>query len=89
MTEPLAFRRFAQIAQKWRNLVERRCAAFIDLHKTGRWKHYYNEAQFLALMREAVDLAETWSRLAPRPEDSGGVSGEADPLANPRRRAAA
>ena len=70
MPEPLAFRRFAQTALKWRELIDRRCAHFIDLHRSGRWKHYYNEAQFLALMREAVDLAEAWSELAPRPEEA-------------------
>jgi hypothetical protein len=89
MTEPLAFRRFARIAQKWRNLVELRCAQFIELHKSGGWKHHYNEAQFLALMREAIDLAETWSRLAPRPEDSAATADKAQPEASPRRRTAA
>jgi hypothetical protein len=90
MTEPQAARRFAQTAQKWRGLVERRCAHFIELQKTGRWKHIYDEAKFLLLMREAVALAETWSRIAPRPgEGSGGMSTEAEPAANPRPRAAA
>jgi uncharacterized repeat protein (TIGR03809 family) len=90
MTEPQAARRFAQTAQKWRDLVDRRCAHFIELHKTGRWKHYYDEAQFLLLMREAVVLAETWSVIAPRPEDdSGRASATADPVADPRRRPAA
>jgi uncharacterized repeat protein (TIGR03809 family) len=90
MTEPQAFRRFAQTAQKWRDLVDQRCAHFIELHSTGRWKHYYGEGQFLMLMREAVALAETWSRIAPRPQDeSGGVSDKPDPEAKPRRRTAA
>jgi glycine/D-amino acid oxidase-like deaminating enzyme len=74
MTEAPAFRRFARIAQKWRHLVERRCSQFIELHRTGGWKCHYTEAQFLLLMREAVAMAETWARIAPRPED---VSGEA------------
>jgi uncharacterized repeat protein (TIGR03809 family) len=90
MTDPQAFRRFAQIAQKWRDLVDQRCAHFIELHKTGRWKHYYDEAQFLRLMSEAVGLAETWSRIAPGPHDgSAGASAQADPEPNPRHRTAA
>ena len=89
MTEPQAFRRFAQTAQKWRDLVDQRCAHFIELHKTGRWKHYYDEAQFLLLMREAVDLAETWSRIAPRPQDDDRALAKADPVTSPRRRSAA
>ena len=90
MTETQAFRRFAQTAQKWRDLVDKRCAHFIELQKSGRWKHYYDEARFLLLMSEAMALAETWSGLAPRPQDDGGeVSPTAVPEANPRRRAAA
>jgi hypothetical protein len=90
MTEPQAFRRFAQTAQKCRDLVDERCAHFIELHRTGRWKHYYGEAQFLLLMGEAVDLAETWSRIAPRPQDDNAVtSAPADPVAPPGRRTAA
>jgi hypothetical protein len=89
MTQPLAFRRFAQVAQKWRNLVELRCAQFIELHKSGGWKYHYTEAQFLELMREAIDLAETWSRLAPRPGDRDEALGKADSVPNPRRRTAA
>jgi hypothetical protein len=79
VTEWQAAHRFAQIAQKWRSLVDKRCAHFIALHKSGRWKFFYNEAQFQALMSEAVDLAETWSTIAPRPQDgSGEVPAKAD-----------
>ena len=87
MTEPLAFRRFAQTALKWRELIDRRCAHFIDLHRSGRWQHYYDEAQFLRLMREAVDLAEAWSELAPRPEN-GNLPAPANPDFELRRKAA-
>jgi hypothetical protein len=60
------------------------------LHRTGRWKHYYDEARFLLLTREAVDLAETWSRIAPRPHDDSGIApAKADPVISPRRRFAA
>jgi hypothetical protein len=40
-------------------------------------------------MREAIDLAETWSRLAPRPGDRDEGLGKADSVPNPRRRTAA
>jgi hypothetical protein len=90
MTEWQAARRLAQTAQKWRDLINRRCAHFIELHKSGRWTHYYDETQFLLLMSEAVALAEIWSRIAPRPEDDDGTpSDQLDPAANPRRRTAA
>jgi hypothetical protein len=92
MTESPAFRRFVEVAQKWRDLVELRSVQFIELHKTGHWKLYYGEARFLLLMREAVMLAEVWSRIAPRPEDGAGAfpeDDEDDPAADFRRRAAA
>jgi uncharacterized repeat protein (TIGR03809 family) len=90
MTEPQAFRQFAQIAQRWRDLVDQRCAHFVELHRSGRWKHYYDEAQFLLLMREAVDLAETWSRIAPVSQDGDDVASAAtDVVAKSRRPTAA
>jgi uncharacterized repeat protein (TIGR03809 family) len=89
MSEPQAFRHFAQIARRWRDLVDQRCAHFVELHRSGRWKHYYDEAQFLLLLREAVDLAQTWSQIAPLPQDDDGGSAETVATARPRRRTAA
>ncbi len=89
MTQWEAARRFAETAQRWRDLVNRRCAHFVELHKSGRWKQYYSEAQFLLLMREAVVMAESWSAIAPRLEDDGTASGDAEPVANPPTRNAA
>jgi len=95
MTEWHAARRLARTAQKWRDLVNRRCAHFIELHKSGRWKHYYGEAQFLLLMSEAVVLADTWARIAPRPDDKNDDKNEAaasvrtDAAESPPRRSVA
>jgi hypothetical protein len=68
MTEWQTARRLARTAQKWRDLVDLRCLHLIELHKTGRWKRYYGEAQFRVLMSEAVALAQIWARIAPRPD---------------------
>jgi hypothetical protein len=65
MMETRTLHRFSQTARKWRDLVDRRCAHFVELHSSGRWKHYYDEAEFVVRMREALDLAETWSQIAP------------------------
>jgi hypothetical protein len=59
------FHRFSKTARKWRDLVDRRCAHFVELHSSGRWRLYYDEAEYLRRMREALDLAETWSQIAP------------------------
>ena len=57
------------IARKWRNLVDRRRAHFVELYLTGRWKHYYSEEQFLASFRDAMSVAERWTEIAPKPSD--------------------
>ncbi len=58
------------IARKWRNLVDRRRAHFVDLYLTGRWKRYYSEEQFLAIFRDAMMVAERWTEIAPQPGDA-------------------
>jgi uncharacterized repeat protein (TIGR03809 family) len=69
MPESQACGRFARATQKWRDLVTKRSLHFVELHASGRWRRYYTEAQFFALLREAVELAQMWTELAPRPED--------------------
>jgi uncharacterized repeat protein (TIGR03809 family) len=56
-----------EITQKWRALAERRCAHFLDLYESGRWKHYYTEEELLARTREAVRLSEAWNQLSTPP----------------------
>jgi uncharacterized repeat protein (TIGR03809 family) len=58
---------YSEVAQKWRDLAERRRAHFVDLYRTGRWKHYYTEEQFLARMRDVIKAADTWAQIAPLP----------------------
>jgi uncharacterized repeat protein (TIGR03809 family) len=57
-------------ARKWRALAERRRAHFVELYRSGRWRHYYTEAEFVARMRQAVAVADRWAELAPTPEDA-------------------
>lgn len=57
------------IAQKWRDLAERRRAHLVELYDNGRWKLYYSEEQLLHRMREAVRLTERWAEIAPRAAD--------------------
>ena len=74
-----------EVAQKWRALAERRCAHFLELHRSGRWRHYYNEEQFLVRMREAIRLSERWVEIAAAPT-AAAVS---DPVADITTRNAA
>ena len=57
------------VALKWRALAERRRDHHIELYKTGRWRHYYTDQQFLTEMRAAIALAQRWAKIAPRPDE--------------------
>jgi uncharacterized repeat protein (TIGR03809 family) len=57
----------AKITLKGRELAERRRAHLVELYDTGRWKHYYTQEQLLVRMREALNMIETWERLATPP----------------------
>lgn len=52
-----------EIVARWSALAERRLAALIELYESGRWQRYHDEAEFRAMMREAVAAVETWRKL--------------------------
>ena len=54
------------LAARWRDLAERRKAYYVELYKSGRWKHYFDEAEFLARMRDVLTATQNWSELAAR-----------------------
>jgi hypothetical protein len=62
------------VAHKWRSLIDRRRAHFVELYLTGRWKRYYSEEQFLTSFRDAMNVAERWTEIAPKPSDEGKQS---------------
>src|SRR5262245_35400089 len=57
------------VALKWRALAERRRDHHLELYKSGRWRHYYNDHEFLAEMRNAIAIAQRWAKIAPLPEE--------------------
>jgi uncharacterized repeat protein (TIGR03809 family) len=61
-----AARNWERIALKWRNIAEQRRDHHLDLYKSGRWKHYYTDEEFLVEMRQAVAIAERWALIVPR-----------------------
>jgi uncharacterized repeat protein (TIGR03809 family) len=61
--------RLEAIALKWRALAERRRDHHFDLYKSGRWRHYYTDQEFLAELHAAIALAQRWAKIAPRPEE--------------------
>ena len=70
---------YDSVARRWLALVERRQAHFIELCDTGRWRHYYSEAEFieelalfpqdararagLAMLYQATDRADAASQM--------------------------
>jgi uncharacterized repeat protein (TIGR03809 family) len=76
------------VAQKWRDLAERRRDHYAALYDSGRWKRYSSEAELLERMREVVALAETWAEIAPRPADPFDVADILEPLSDIRLEAA-
>ena len=78
----LAARNWERIALKWRNIAEQRRDHHLDLYKSGRWKHYYTDEEFLVELRQAVAIADRWAMIAPRP-------GEREALAAAEQAAAA
>jgi uncharacterized repeat protein (TIGR03809 family) len=57
-----------KVAQKWRALAERRRDHHLELYKSGGWRQYYTEQEFIVEMRNAIAPAERWAKIAPTPE---------------------
>ena len=42
------------VARKWVALAERRRDHIVELYDTGRWRHYYTQAELVEELREAT-----------------------------------
>ncbi|RAI46107.1 TIGR03809 family protein [Rhodoplanes roseus] len=51
----------AATSRKGLMLAERRRAHLVELYKSGRWKRYFDEQEFLSRIREAVHEVELWT----------------------------
>lgn len=56
--------RLDQISRKWLAFAERRLAYYADLHRSGRWRHYYSKEEFAARVREVIQAVQIWRKLA-------------------------
>ena len=45
-------------------MAERRRAHFIELYRTGRWRKYFGEQEFLKIVREIAADLDGWDALA-------------------------
>jgi uncharacterized repeat protein (TIGR03809 family) len=66
-TEPAYALDLPATARRWCALAEQRRDAFVSLYESGRWRHYYDEGEFIARMRDVVKAAERWRALAGPP----------------------
>ena len=74
--------RLERAALKWRDLAERRRDHFFELYRSGRWKRYYaNEEFLLQAMRDAVSVADRWAAIAPTPEELAEIEAASEPVA--------
>src|SRR5215207_6732308 len=55
-----------QVAQRWRDLADRRRSHFIELYESGRWKLYYTEAEFILRLREVFKPRNSGKSWLPR-----------------------
>jgi len=69
MSEP-QYGRYDGIARRWLALIERRQEHFLDLCDTGRWRHYFTEAEFLDEMRKVLRVRDQWAAIAGVPLNS-------------------
>lgn len=65
MTNPSEAERGRSLIARWRILASRTLDHMVDLHESGRWKLYHEEAQFLQMVQEARVALKTWETLAP------------------------
>lgn len=59
-----------QLLRKLHALAEQRCAYYIELHQSGRWRHYYTRDELLAQMRETVQIARSWQAMVAAAQDA-------------------
>ena len=63
MTDQPAFRKLGKIAEKWRDLAEKRRDYFSELYSSGRWTRYYEQDELLARSREVAEICYRWEAI--------------------------
>lgn len=65
MTTPFDASQYQRVLERWRALAERRLEHITLLYETGRWRRYFSEEQFIAVIRETRAAVEAWRKIAP------------------------
>jgi len=55
-------------ARQWHALAERRVASYVEMYRSGRWRHYYSsEEAFAARMLDVIKVAKAFQTLSGEP----------------------
>jgi hypothetical protein len=65
---------YEAIARRWLALVERRHEHFLELCDSGRWRHYYTQAELRDEMRKLLRVRNQWAAIAGLPPRDDAVA---------------
>ena len=54
------------VSQRLRELAHKRLAYYSELSKTGRWKLYFTEREFIERLRDVIAVTNAWNEIAGR-----------------------
>ena len=54
------------VSQRLCDLAHRRLAYYSELSKSGRWKLYFSEREFIEQLRDVIALTNAWNELTGR-----------------------
>jgi uncharacterized repeat protein (TIGR03809 family) len=62
------------VSQRLCDLAHRRLAYYSELSKSGRWKLYFTEREFIERLRDVIAATNAWNELAGRPAQPSGAA---------------
>lgn len=54
------------VSQRLRELAHKRLAYYSELSRTGRWKLYFTEREFVERLRDVIAVTNAWNEIAGR-----------------------
>lgn len=56
------------ISKKWFDLAQRRLDYYVELYRSGRYRHYFTEETLALRMLDVIQAVRQWAELAPARE---------------------
>ena len=54
------------VSQRLRELAHKRLVYYSELSKTGRWRLYFTEREFIERLRDVIAVTNVWNEIANR-----------------------